>query len=78
MDHEGRPPEQADQANAMDHDNTTPRAGRAVVSDPPGAPSMLTLYTADQALAELQLGPAEAVALAARRRYGRPSEGVGR
>ena len=55
-------------------------AGRAVVSDPPGAPSMLTLYAGDQALAELQLAPAEAVALAsdlllaARRRYGRTKQ----
>ena len=62
----------------MDRPDDMPVAGRAVVSDPPGAPSILTLYTGDQALAELQLGPAEAVALAsdlllsARRRYGRP------
>ncbi len=83
MDHDDRPPEQADQANVTDHDDPAPRAGRAVVSDPPGAPSMLTLYTGDHALAELQLAPAEAVALAsdlllsARRRYGRPSQEPG-
>ena len=59
MDHDDRPPEQA--ASRANH---PPVAGRAVVSDPPGSPSMLTLYASDQALAELQLGPAEAVALA--------------
>ncbi len=53
------------------------------VVDPPGASTMLTLYTGDQALAELPLGPAEAVALAsdmlnaARRRYGRASKETG-
>ena len=58
----------------MDHAEHTPVAGRAVVADPPGG---VTLYSADKALAELQLGPAEAVALAsdlllsARRRCGR-------
>ena len=53
--------DQADQANVTDRDTPMLGAGRAVVSDPPGAPSMLTLYSADQALA-------------ARRRYGRPGE----
>ena len=62
----------------MDRDDHPSVAGRGVVSDPPGATTTLTLYTGDQALAALQLGPAEAVALAsdlllaARRRYGRP------
>lgn len=61
----------------MDHAEHIPIAGRAVISDPPGSPSMLTLYTGDEALAEMQLGPAEVVSLAsdlllsARRRYGR-------
>ncbi len=73
-----------DQAGMTDHDDHPPVAGRAVISDPPGSPSMLTLYSADQALAELQLAPAEAVALAsdlllsARRRYGRPLKEAGR
>ena len=54
-----------------------PIAGRAVVADRPGASMILTMYAADEALAEMQLGPAEAVALAsdlllsARVRYGR-------
>ena len=67
----------------MGHADRTPIAGRGVVSDPPGSPTTLTLYAADQALAELQLGPAEAVALAsdlllaARRRYGRPAHEAG-
>ena len=39
----------------MDHADHPPVAGRAVVSDPPGAPSMLTLYAGDQALAALDL-----------------------
>ena len=42
----------------------TPRAGRAVIADPPGDATTLTLYSADTALAELLLGPAECVALA--------------
>ena len=69
--------------DAMDHVDPIPIAGRGVVSDPPGAPSLLTLYTGDQALAQLPLGPAEAVALtsdlllAARRRYGRLSTETG-
>ena len=77
MDHDDHPPQQAEQANVTDHDTPTPRAGRAVVSDPPGAPSMLTLHTSDQALASLELAPSECVALAsdlllsARARYGR-------
>ena len=67
----------------MDHVDPIPIAGRGVVSDPPGASTLLTLYTGDQALAELPLGPAEAVALAsdmlnaARRRYGRASKETG-
>ena len=83
MDHEDRPPEQADQSDVTDRDAPAPRAGRAVISDPPGSPSMLMLYTGDEALAEMQLGPAEAVALAsdmlnaARRRYGRASKETG-
>ena len=49
-----------------------------------GATTTLTLYSADQALAELPLGPAEAVALAsdlllsARRRVGRAERQVER
>ncbi len=72
-----------DQANMTDHDDRPPVAGRAAISDPPGAMSMLTLYTGDQALATLELAPAEAVALAsdlllsARRRYGRPVKEAG-
>ena len=77
MDHDDRSPEQADQANVTDHDTPTPRAGRAVVADAGGGPAVLTLYSSDDALAGLELAPAEAVALAsdlllsARRRYGR-------
>ncbi len=69
-----------DQANMTDHDDRPPVAGHAVISDPPGSPSMLTLYSADVALASLELAPSEAVALAsdlllaARQRYGRPSQ----
>ncbi len=72
-----------DQAGLTDHDDHPPVAGRAVVSDPPGAPSMLTMYAGDQALASLELAPSECVALAsdlllaARRRYGRPSQEAG-
>ena len=83
MDHEDRPPEQADQADVTDRDAPAPRAGRAVVADPPGGSTTLTMYFADKALAELPLGPAEAVALAsdmlnaARRRYGRASKETG-
>ena len=67
----------------MEQDDLPPVAGRGVVSDPAGASTLLTLYTGDQALAELPLGPAEAVALAsdmlnaARRRYGRSSKETG-
>ncbi len=52
--------------------------GRAEISDPPGEAMTLTLFAGEKALAELQIGPAEAIALAsdlllsARRRYGRP------
>ncbi len=72
-----------EQANVTGRETPTPRAGRAAISDPPGAPSMLTLYSADEALAELQLAPAEALALAsdlllsARRRCGRPMQEAG-
>ena len=61
----------------MDHVEPIPIAGRGVVSDPPGASTMLTMCAGERALAQLPLGPAEAVALAsdlllaARRRYGR-------
>ena len=64
----------------MDHAEPTPVAGRAVIADPPGAPTVLTLYAGDQALASLELAPSEAVALAsdmllaARRRYGRAKQ----
>ena len=66
--------------DVMDRPDDMPVAGRGVVSDPPGGTTTLTLYAADQTLAELQLGPSEAIALAsdlllsARRRYGRPRE----
>ncbi len=75
---------QPEQAAVTDRDDHPPVAGRAVVSDPPGSPSMLTLYSAGQALATLELAPAEAVVLAsdlllsARRRYGRPVKEAGR
>jgi len=52
-------------------------ATSAVVADPPGEPTTLTLYAEDSALASITLGPAECVALAsdllnaARRRFGR-------
>ena len=36
-------------------------AGRAVVDDPPDAPTNLTLYAADEALPEIQIGLVEAV-----------------
>jgi ethanolamine utilization microcompartment shell protein EutS len=55
----------------------SPRATRAVVADPPGQPATLTLYDDAGALGSVELGPAEAVALAsdllltARLRYGR-------
>ena len=58
-------------------DKPIPKAGRAVIADPPGAATTLTMYSGDVALAELAIGPAECVALAsdlllaARRRYGR-------
>ena len=77
MDHDGCLSEQADQTNGSGQNNPAPVTGRAVVSDPPGAPSMLTLYAGDQVLAALELAPSEAVALAsdlllaARRRCGR-------
>ncbi len=67
----------------MDQAEPTPVAGRGVVSDPPGGSTTLTMYAADRALAQLPLGPAEAVALAsdmlnaARRRYGRASKETG-
>ena len=67
----------------MDHADHPPVAGRGIVSDPPGGSTTLTMYFADKALAELQIGPAEAVALAsdmlnaARRRYGRASKETG-
>ena len=67
----------------MGHDDQAPVAGRAVVSDPQGAPSMLTIYAGDQVLAALELAPSEAVALssdlllAARRRYGRAKQEAG-
>ncbi len=76
-------PDQAARAAATDHDDHPPVAGRAVVTDPPGAPSTLTMYAGDQALAALELAPSEAVALAsdllvaARRRYGRPNQEPG-
>ena len=41
-----------------------PVAGRAVVADPGGGPAVLSLYAGDDALATLELAPAEAVALA--------------
>jgi hypothetical protein len=53
-------------------------ATRAIITDPPGEPSTLTLYRDDDALAAIPLGPADAVRLAsdlllaARRRFGRP------
>ena len=77
MDHDGRLSEQANQTNGSGQNNPTPVAGRAVVSDPPGPPSMLALYAGDQDLAALELAPSEAVTLAsdlllaAHRRYGR-------
>ena len=67
----------------MDQANPTLIAGRAVISDPPGGVTTIALYSADNALAELQLGPAEAVALAsdlllsARARYGRAHKETG-
>jgi hypothetical protein len=56
-------------------------ATRAVVTDPPGEPTILTLYGEDGALAAIPLGPADAIALAsdllnaARRRMGRDNGG---
>lgn len=53
-------------------------ATRAVVADPPGEPTTVTLLGESGALAILALGPAECIALAsdllnaARRRLGRP------
>ena len=73
MDHD-------DQANLTAHNNPAPIAGRAVVADPGGGPTVLTMYAGDQALAALELAPSEAVALAsdlllaARRRYGRAKQ----
>ena len=67
----------------MGHDDQAPIAGRAVVSDPPGPPSMLTLYAGDQDLAALESAPTEAVALASdlllavHRRYGRARKEAG-
>ncbi len=72
-----------EQAKVTGHEPATPRAGRAAISDPPGAPLMLTLCSADEALAELQVAPTEALALAsdlllsARRRCGRPRQEAG-
>lgn len=54
-----------------------PQAERAVVSDPVGSSARLTLYGKDGALGSIELGPADAVALAsdllltARLRFGR-------
>jgi hypothetical protein len=39
-------------------------ATRAVVADPPGEPTTLTLYTDDGAVASITLGPADAVGIA--------------
>jgi hypothetical protein len=56
-------------------------ATRAVVADPPGEPTTLTLYNEDGGLASIMLGPAECIALAsdllnaARRRFGRGPAG---
>jgi hypothetical protein len=53
-------------------------ATRAIVADPPGEPTTLTIYDEDGGLASIVLGPAECIALAsdllnaARRRFGRP------
>lgn len=54
-----------------------PSATRAVVADPPGEPTTLTMHDESGAIATLTLGPAECIALAsdllnaARRRIGR-------
>ncbi len=75
MDHDDRSLEQA--ASRSDH---PPLAGRAAVADPDGGPAVLTMYAGDQAIAALELAPAEMVALAsdlllsARRRFGRPAK----
>ena len=42
----------------------TPRAGRAIISNPPGEMPVLTLYRAADALALVDLDPATCVALA--------------
>ena len=47
-----------------DHETPPPLADRAIVADPPGAPTELVLYRGDEALAELQLASAEAIGLA--------------
>ena len=66
-----------------DRDGHPPVAGRAVVADPGGGLAVLTMYAGADALAALELAPAEAVALAsdllltARRRYGRADWGLG-
>jgi hypothetical protein len=52
-------------------------ATRAVIADPPGEPTGLTLYSDNGPVASITLGPAECVALASdlltaeRRRFGR-------
>ena len=57
---------------------TVPQAVRAIVAATPGEPITMTLYDGTGALAEISLGPADAVALAgdlierARSGYGRP------
>lgn len=43
---------------------TAPRASRAIISDPAGAPTTLTLFLDDQALAFVELDPATCVGLA--------------
>lgn len=56
---------------------TVPQAVRAIVAATPGEPITMTLYDGTGALAEISLGPADAVALAgdlierARSGYGR-------
>jgi ethanolamine utilization microcompartment shell protein EutS len=60
----------------------SPRATRAVVADPPGQPTTLTLYDDAGALGAIILGPGDAVALAsdllltARLRFGRAHEAM--
>jgi hypothetical protein len=39
-------------------------ARRAVVADPPGQPTTLTLYDDEGALATIELGPADAICIA--------------